>query len=190
MNFVHRLLCSSDRWLQTVEQHIVPWTLENLDLGAQVLEIGPGYGPATRVLQKCVDHLTCVEIDRKLAVRLRTRIADPNVTVVNEDATSSSLPSSSFDSAVCFTMLHHLPSPALQDQLLREAFRLLRPGAVFAGTDSLTSRVFRMLHVFDTLTPIDPGTFPARLRAAGFESVQVHVNPWAFRFRSRKPKTA
>jgi hypothetical protein len=85
-------------------------------------------------------------------------------------------------------MLHHLPSAASQDQLLREVFRLLRPGAVFVGTDSLTSRSFRLLHIFDTLTPVDPATFSTRLEAAGFESVEVDVNPWAFRFRAQKPQ--
>jgi len=188
MNLVHQWLCSSKRWRQTVEQHIVPWTLEGIDLGAQALEIGPGYGAVTEVLEPRVTHLTCIEIDPKLAARLRTRTAGRNVTVRTENATQTSLPASGFDSAVCFTMLHHVPSAALQDQLLRETFRLLRPGAIFAGTDSLTSRSFRLLHLFDTLTPVDPATFPARLSVAGFESVRVDVNPWAFRFCARKPK--
>lgn len=43
MNIVHRLLCSSERWKQTVKMHVLPWALEGLDLGANVLEVGPGY---------------------------------------------------------------------------------------------------------------------------------------------------
>ena len=187
MNLVHQWLCSSHRWRQTVEQHIVPWALDGINLGSDALEIGPGYGATTDVLHTRARHLTCIEIDPKLAQRLRTRTADSNVTVLTESATETSLPASSFDSAVCFTMLHHVPSVALQDQLLREVFRLLRPHATFAGTDSLTSRGFRLLHLFDTLTPVNPATFPTRLEAAGFQSVQVDVNPWAFRFRARKP---
>ena len=34
MNLIHRWLCSSNRWRQTVEQHIVPWTLDGVDLCA------------------------------------------------------------------------------------------------------------------------------------------------------------
>jgi hypothetical protein len=34
---------------------------------------------------------------------------------------------------------------------------------------------------------VEPGAFPDRLKAAGFEDVQVDVNPYAFRFRARKP---
>ena len=99
-----------------------------------------------------------------------------------------SLTDESFDTAVCFTMLHHVSSAALQDQLLREVARLLRPGGTFAGTDSLSSRSFRLLHLFDTLVVVDPATFPARLEAAGFVDVAVDVmQPYAFRFRARKP---
>jgi hypothetical protein len=43
--------------------------------------------------------------------------------------------------------------------------------------------------VFDTFVLVDPETLPQRLAAAGFENVQVDVNPYAFRFRARKPKT-
>jgi hypothetical protein len=32
----------------TVERYALPWTLDGLDIGANVLEIGPGYGAATR----------------------------------------------------------------------------------------------------------------------------------------------
>ncbi len=98
-----------------------------------------------------------------------------------------SLPDESFDGAVCFTMLHHVPSVAKQDCLLREVARVLRPGGLFAGTDSLYSRSFRLLHLFDTMVVVDPGTFAARLKAAGFGEIHVDVmEPYAFRFRARK----
>jgi ubiquinone/menaquinone biosynthesis C-methylase UbiE len=98
-----------------------------------------------------------------------------------------SLPDESFDGAVCFTMLHHVPSVAKQDRLLRDVARVLRPGGLFAGTDSLYSRSFRLLHLFDTMVVVDPATFAARLEAAGFSEVHVDVmEPYAFRFRARK----
>jgi ubiquinone/menaquinone biosynthesis C-methylase UbiE len=102
-----------------------------------------------------------------------------------------SLPDESFDGAVCFTMLHHVPSVAKQDRLLREVARVLRPGGLFAGTDRLYSRSFRLLHLFDTMVVVDPGTFAARLKSAGFSEVQVNVmEPYAFRFRARKSVAA
>src|SRR5579862_1361462 len=186
MNLIHRWLCGSARWKKVVETHILPWTLEGLNLGSDVLEVGPGPGASTDLLRVRVARLTCVESDCRFAEKLRRRL-DQSVCVMCEDATAMSLPDESFDGAVCFTMLHHLPSVAKQDRLLREVARVLRPGGLFAGTDSLYSRSFRLLHVSDTMVVVDPVTFPARLEAAGFSEVQVDVmEPYAFRFRARK----
>jgi len=186
MNLIHRWLCSSARWKKVVESYILPWTLEGLHLGSDVLEVGPGPGASTDLLHARVARLTCVEPDRRFAEKLRQRL-DQKVRVMCEDATAMSLPDESFDGAVCFTMLHHVPSVAKQDCLLREVARVLRPGGLFAGTDSLYSRLFRLLHLFDTMVVVDPVTFAARLEAAGFSEVQVDVmEPYAFRFRARK----
>jgi SAM-dependent methyltransferase len=187
VNVLHGWLCSSSRWKRTVEQFVLPWGLENLDLGSDVLEVGPGYGATTDVLRSRVAQLTCVEIDTKLAVDLRSRFDNENVSVLCEDASKMSLPDASFDAAVSFTMLHHVPSEKLQDRLLAEVWRTLRPGGIFAGTDSLDSRLFRFMHLFDTLVVVDPKTLPDRLRAARFQDVDVEVNSYAFRFRARKP---
>jgi SAM-dependent methyltransferase len=187
VNLLHRWLCSSARWKRAVESQVLPWTLEGLDLGANVIELGPGYGVTTDLLRDRVAHLTCVEVDAALAEALRRRTLGGNVTVLCEDATAMSLPDGEFDSAVCFTMLHHVPSPALQDRLLAEVARILRPGGIFAGRDSRYSPSFRLLHLFDTMVVVEPSTFPGRLAAAGFEHIQVDVDPRAFRFRARKP---
>jgi len=151
MNLAHRWLCRSTHWRKAVESRILPWALDGLDLGSHVLEVGPGPGLTTDVLRSRVPRLTCVEIDPRFAAALDRRHAGRNVRVVCEDATAMSFPDRTFDAAVCFTMLHHVPSPALQDRLLREVARVLRPGAVFAGVDSLYSRPFGLLHLFDGL---------------------------------------
>jgi hypothetical protein len=67
-----------------------------------------------------VTHLTCGEVDRAFADALSRRNVSRNVSVVSEDATAMSFPTDTFDGAVCFTMLHHVPSVALQDRLLSE----------------------------------------------------------------------
>jgi len=187
MNRVHRWLCRSARWQRTVETQILPWVLDGVDLGAEVLEVGPGPGITTELLCARVSHLTCVEIDDGLAASLARRMAGRNVTVLHEDATATSLAEAAFDGAVSFTMLHHVPSVALQDRLLAEVSRVLRPGGIFAGVDSLYSRAFGLLHLFDTMVVVDPRTFPQRLEAAGFEGVEIEINAHAFRFRARRP---
>lgn len=77
-----------------------------------------------------------------------------------------SFPDATFDGAVSFTMLHHVPSEAMQNRLLAEVARVLRPGGIFAGTDSLYNRSFRLLHFLDTMVVVDPCTFPERLMKA------------------------
>jgi SAM-dependent methyltransferase len=186
MNLAHRWLCRSKSWKNAVATHIVPWVLDGIDLGSNVLEIGPGPGVTTDLLRDRVKHLTCVEIDRRYADALARRMAGSNVTVLCEDATAMSLADAAFDGAVSMTMLHHIPSPGLQDRLLKQVARVLRPGGVFVGVDSVYSRSLRLLHLFDTMVLVDPGTFAERLRIAGFKDVQVDINPYAFRFFARR----
>jgi SAM-dependent methyltransferase len=139
------------------------------------------------MIRPAAENLTCVEIDPKLAQSLRGRMIGKGVTVLCENATSMSIESASFDAVVCFTMLHHVPSPCLQDRLFSEVARVLRPGGIFLGTDSLYSWRFRMLHLFDTMVVVNPQTLPDRLRSAGFADADVAVGESAFRFRARKP---
>ncbi|HEY6419550.1 MAG TPA: class I SAM-dependent methyltransferase [Candidatus Binataceae bacterium] len=186
MNLLHRWLCSSDRWKATLETRALPWTLEDVELGSEVLEVGPGPGLTTDLLCGRVAHLTCVEIDQGFSDSLAQRMKGKNVTVLHGDATAMSFPAAAFDSAVSFTMLHHVQSAALQDRLFAEVARVLRPAGVFAGMDSVYSKSLRLLHVFDTMVLVDPATLPGRLESAGFTDVSVDTNPYAFRFRARR----
>lgn len=189
MNWMHRRLCSSDKWAKAMETYL-PWALEGVDLGPDVLEIGPGYGANLRVLVRRVPRLTAVEIDADTARTLRESWGD-QARILHEDASAMSLPDGSFSSVVACTMLHHVPTPALQDRIFAEAFRVLRPGGVLAGSDSQPSLGFRLLHIGDTMNTLDPGTLPDRLRAAGFTEVRVEHAPEeqgrSIRFCGHKP---
>jgi SAM-dependent methyltransferase len=186
MNLVHRYLCASPSWRACVETAILPWVLDGVDLGSEVLEVGPGYGAATHGLRARVGHLTCVEVDPALAARLAGHMAGHNVTVVCEDATRMSLADGVCDGAASLAMLHHVPSPALQDRLLAEVARVLRPGGAFVGFDGVSGPMFRLLHAFDTMVSIDPSTFAMRLARAGFTDTAIDVGHRGFRFRSRR----
>lgn len=187
MNRVHQWLCSSRQWARGVEDRYLPWALARVQLGEDVLEIGPGYGATTRVLARGPYALTALEIDPLLAARVRDEHG-ARVHVVTGDGAAQPFEDARFSAVVCFTMLHHVPSHARQDQLFTEAFRVLRPGGVFAGADSLPSFGFRMLHIGDTMVLVDPDTLPARLHEAGFRDIEVgRVAKAAFRFRARRP---
>lgn len=127
MNLLHRRCCSSRRWARQVEEQMVPWALAEVDLGDDVLEIGPGYGANIKVLIDRAPRYTAVEIDPVLAERLQGEYGS-RARIINGDGTATGLPAAAFSAVVCFTMLHHVPTPELQDRLFAEAFRVLRPG--------------------------------------------------------------
>ncbi len=186
MNCIHHWLCRSDRWRRELETNVVPWALEGARLGTNVLEVGPGPGLTTDILRSRLARLTALEIDPALANTLAARLRASNVAVIRGDATTMPFPDELFSAAVCFTMLHHVPSQALQDQLLGEVHRVLQPGGVFAGVDSLANAYMRVIHIFDTLVPIDPSKFEARLKVAGFSEIQIETHSRRFRFQARK----
>ncbi|WP_123026116.1 class I SAM-dependent methyltransferase [Mycolicibacterium stellerae] len=180
MNKAHEK-CGGDEWRQVIREVILPWALRDTDLGDDVLEVGPGYGATTDVLSRAVPRLTSVEIDEELAAMLTDRYADvPSVEIVNGDATSLSYADDRFSGAACFTMLHHVPTIALQDQLFAEVARVLRPGAPLVASDSLGSEELKAHHEDDTYNPVDPASLPDRLAAAGFVDVNVRVNEFGW----------
>ncbi len=186
MNRLHRWLCRSDHWRSTVAQRL-PWAIGGTDLGSNVLEIGPGPGLTTDLLRTSVPRLTALEIDPTLAGSLNSRLKGSNVQVIEADATEMPFKDAEFSGAVSFTMLHHVPSRELQNKLLAEVFRVLRPSGFFVGSDSLQNWFMRIIHIGDTLVPINPDTFGARLQNAGFEVLDVQKDSQAFRFRAQRP---
>ncbi|MFF3642263.1 class I SAM-dependent methyltransferase [Streptomyces sp. NPDC002564] len=188
MNWVHRKFCSSEKWARTVREQLLPWALEDIELGDDVVEIGPGYGANLRALIDLTPRLTAVEIDEDTA-RLLARRWGGRATILHADGAAMPLPDDTHSSVVCFTMLHHVPTAAHQDRIFAEAFRVLRPGGVFAGSDGRPGFAFRLLHVRDTMNTVSPEEFPGRLKAAGFTDVAVDLHPGrgGLRFRAYKP---
>ena len=188
MNRLHRWYCRSDAWAATVRDEL-PRVLRGVELGDEVLEVGPGPGLTTDLLRTRVPRITAIEIDPRLAQALRQRTLGQGVEVVTGDATAMPFQAARFSAVVSFTMLHHLPSPQQQDRLLQEVRRVLRPGGVFTGSDSTASFLFRLAHLGDTMVLIDPDQFATRLQAAGFTDARVWPANHAFGFRAIRPQT-
>lgn len=187
MNWLHRRYCRSEHWRRTTHSELLPWALDGIELGDAVLEVGPGPGVTTEWLRHRVERLDCLEIDPKLADALQLRFRSTNVSVRRGDATAMPYEGGRFSAVVSFTMLHHVPTPALQDQLLSEACRVLRPNGIFAGADGLSSFLMRVFHIGDTLTLVDPGTFASRLVSAGFIQPRIDTGAGWLRFSARRP---
>jgi ubiquinone/menaquinone biosynthesis C-methylase UbiE len=186
MNSNHAKLCPSPEWADHIQGEILPVLTRDVDLGEAMLEIGPGPGAATGWLAAKVAKLTAVEIDPDAARLLADRFAGTNVEVVTGSATELDYPAESFDSAGCFTMLHHVETAALQNAILAEAFRVLRPGGVLIGSDSLASDGLHHFHVGDTYNPIEPASLLTRLQTIGFTPITVTVN-YSLLFIATKP---
>jgi SAM-dependent methyltransferase len=152
-----------------------------------VLEVGPGPGLTTDLLRRRTARVTAVEIDDALAADLAQRLAGTNVDVLHGDARNTGLPAGRFSAATCFSVLHHIPTPEAQDEVLAEIHRVLRPGAGLFATDARDVDAVRQGHVDDTFVPLPEPTLVARLEAAGFVDVEVEVGDYQLRFRARKP---
>ena len=187
MNRVHHWYCSREAWKRRVADVLVPAAIDGLDLGDDVLEVGPGFGPATEVLANRAKRVTALEIDPVLAKALRRRL-EGRAEIVEGSATAMPFADASFSAATCFTMLHHVPSASDQDQVFAEVRRVLRPGASFAGTHSTGRGLgFALLHINDTKVVLDPHELKPRLEMAGFEDISVDAGRDAIRFRARRP---
>ena len=186
MNALHLQYLSSPEWARYLETDLVPWVLGHADLGDDVLEIGPGPGLTTDLLSQRVRRLTAVEVDADLTAALVERMSGTNVEVIHGDATATGLDADRFSAATAFSMLHHMPSVELQDQLFAEVHRILRPAGAFIGVDSIDAEPIRLGHADDVFVPVDPQTLGARLEAVGFGDVVVEVSGFQARFAATK----
>lgn len=187
MNRIHHWYCRSSAWRRRVENTLLPWALGDGATNEPALEIGPGPGVTTDYLSSTIRSLTVLERDPLLARRLRERLRGTNVRVVEGDGTSMPFDSGTFRTVFCFTMLHHVPSAAMQDRVLAEAFRVLAPEGTFLGIDSRLGWRMKLFHWFDTMVIVDPRTFSARLKEAGFSYAETELTEGAFRFRAVRP---
>jgi SAM-dependent methyltransferase len=175
MNENHAKLMPSPEWTAHIQDEVLPQATAGIDLGAELLELGPGPGAATDWLRHRVRRLVAVEHEHDAAALLAERYAGTNVEVVCGNAAALDYPDGSFDTVASFTMLHHVPTRALQDRVLAEAFRVLRPDGAFLGSDSLASDDLHHFHEGDVYNPVEPAAFLTRLQTTGFTTITLIV---------------
>ncbi len=189
MNPRHLELLVSEDWRMLLKDYLLPFAFGDLshgDLGDDVLEIGPGPGMTTDLLRGDLAKLTAIELDPELASALSDRMTGTNVDVVVGDATAMPFESARFTGAIAFTMFHHVPTVELQDRLLAEIFRVLRPEGLLVASDSVASDDLAALHIDDVYNPVDPATLYDRLETIGFADIELETNSLGWRCHARR----
>ncbi len=186
MNENHAKLCGSPAWAERLQVEILSPLMTGIDLGAQMIEVGPGPGAATQWLRHRVRRLVAAEADPAAAASLEEMFAGTNVEVVPSDAAELPFGDGVFDSAGSFTMLHHVPTPVHQQRVLAELIRVLRPGGVLVGSDSVASDELRQFHDGDTYNPVESARLRTWLRGLGCHPININVDH-VLTFRAYKP---
>ncbi|MGH9562360.1 MAG: class I SAM-dependent methyltransferase [Terracidiphilus sp.] len=167
---------------------MVPSALADVQLGDDVLELGPGDGITTELLRPHFARLTALELDPRTAKSLAARFRGTNVTAMQGDASAMPMRDCQFSGAISLHMMHHIPSADLQNKVFHEVWRVLKPGGVFVCVDSVdfASLRMRLIHIGDKILPVDPSSVARRLGPAGFRDVSVETNRHAFRLQARR----
>ena len=113
-----------------------PWSevldfIEGLPPRSSVLDVGCGHGRHARPLADAGHRVTGVDFSRRLIAIGRSessRRSPSELRWVVGEATALPFRDSSFDSAMCVAVLHHLPSREDRIEALREMRRVVRRG--------------------------------------------------------------
>ena len=194
MNRLHRWYCRSDHWRRTVEHDLLEWTLDGATLGGatlgdHLLELGAGQGTATTHLATRVPRLTAIDIEAAALADMR-RHHMPGAHAVSASAVTLPFADSTFSSAATFMMLHHVEDRGRQRAVLLEVLRVLRPGGVFAGCETLPTMGMHLFHLGDVFQPVTPDALDTALHGAGFDDVHVATTGRYLRWSARRPRSA
>lgn len=153
-----------------------------------VLEVGSGLGILAASVAAAADGVTVIGLERSID-QIRAAVSAPGVTYVEGDAHQLEFPNASFDLVYARYLLEHVARP---EQVLREMRRVARPGARVAVCENDIS-LLRLdppcpafEQVWDSFARYQQtlggdaliGRRLYRLfRAAGFESVELSVQP-------------
>jgi SAM-dependent methyltransferase len=186
MNSLENWFCATTFWRNISRRRLLPWMLQGMDVGGEVLDLGAGPGAATHFLQERFSSVTSLDFSASFASRLSQQSGEGALRVVQGDAAQLPFADETFRCVVAILILHHLPSAALQAAALTEAFRVLRPNGVFLAFEIHDGWSQRLIHTRSTFVPFAASSANARLNAAGFSRASVDFRRGGFLMRARR----
>ena len=176
MNENHAKLMPSPEWAAHIQDEVLPQATAGVELGTDLLELGPGRARPPSGCGTGSPGWSRSSTRRRPPPGWPAGSPEPTSRWSAATRPRSAYPDASFDTVATCTMLHHVPTRALQDKVLAEAFRVLRPGGTFLGSDSLPSDDLHQFHEGDTYNPVEPAAFLTRLQTVGFAAITLHVS--------------
>ena len=165
--------------------------LHGVDItGKRVLDIGCGSGACAVLIAHDLgaDHVTGIDVEEPVcgAARRRAEAAGLSERIVVEKVEPGPFPfpDESFDVVFSKDSIIHIPDKAA---MAKEAFRILKPGGMFAASDWLighdddpSPEMVEYIKSEDLdFAMASPATYETAMREAGFEEVElVNRNPW------------
>src|ERR1700757_2721787 len=114
MNTIEHFFCSSALWRYFSGRHLLPWVLAGNQLGEHALEIGAGYGAATRFLRARAGRVTALECDWRSMTKMIAQHEGNGMSAVCGDGTQLPFATETFSSVVVILVLHHLKTAESQ----------------------------------------------------------------------------
>ena len=165
-----------------------PRVFRGVDLpqGADILEIGCGYGDGALLIARrfAGARVVAVDLDEEIVAAARRRVARPSawargaptgrISFLCADATALGFPDAAFDAAILFGMLHHVRQ---WRRAIAEAHRVLRPGGVLAFEEALIGNRWWRFNEYYGHVPFQADELTEALAAAGFRIVRFD-HPW------------
>ncbi|MFQ6064874.1 MAG: class I SAM-dependent methyltransferase [Candidatus Bathyarchaeia archaeon] len=135
----------------------------NVGEGKNLLEIGCGYGTASRYIAKKYQlYVTAIDLDLELIRPARKNNADiPNLGLLEADATRLPFQDNDFDIVLSIQVMHHIPNWL---SALREIKRVLKPKGYLLYVDMLWPKLLAKIgksfkHPFGVTTLQDLNKF-------------------------------
>ncbi len=191
-----------------ITQYVLPpgetWVRESLVNAIQgtprtLLDLGCGTGTTTLMLKRRFPDASVTGLDlspHMLVVGDRkAQAAGLDITFRHGNAMATGLAADSYD-VVCATLLFHETPPAVAKTILRESFRLLKPGGqmlILDGNQKTLRAVDWLNTVFEEpfIRDYGQGNVDAWLGFAGFEAVRTEDVFWLNQLSAaRKPLLA